>query len=245
MIITASPFFDENDLLEIRCREMAGLVDAHLIVEANLTYTGQPKPWNFEPERFAAWPIIYQCVELPLRNPDGTRMKAWDREDIHRKKVFEFVKMLHPEVVLYLDIDECPRMSALGHFRKLGVPTARLEMDDLRYRADLVDRSHLWMNPYITLHDPKVTREPGRYNFAAPWPVIPETGWHFCWMGGKEKILNATRAISHYEEDCGIAFAERIAAGQQPGRDRLQPYPTSSLPDCVRANPGKWPILFQ
>ena len=37
MIITASPFFDESDLLEIRCRELAGLVDVHLIIEANLT----------------------------------------------------------------------------------------------------------------------------------------------------------------------------------------------------------------
>jgi len=53
MIITASPFFDESDLLEIRCRELAGLVDAHIILEANLTYTGQPKPRNFEPQRFA------------------------------------------------------------------------------------------------------------------------------------------------------------------------------------------------
>ena len=240
MIIIASPFFDESDLLEIRCREMAGLVDAHLIVEANLTYTGQPKPWNFEPERFAAWPIIYYPITLT-----DASMAAWDREDIHRKVVFRFVKALRPEVVLYLDIDECPRMSALGHFRQLGVQTARLEMDDLRYRADLVDRSHRWMNPYITLHDPNATREPGRYNFTAHWPVIPDAGWHFCWMGGKEKILSATRAISHYEEDCGRAFAAWIEAGQQPGRDRLQPYSTSSLPDCVRADPGKWPILFQ
>jgi len=242
MIITASPFFDESDLLEIRCRELAGLVDAHIILEANLTYTGQPKPRNFEPQRFAEWPIIYYPIELPLNNPDGTRMRAWDREDIHRKYVFAAVKMLRPELVMYLDIDEIPRMDTLGRFRRMGVKTAHLGMADLRYRADRVDQAP-WTNSYVDLHDPNTTREPGRYDMR--WPVLPDSGWHFCWMGGKEAVFKATRAISHAEEESGKAFSAKVEAGERPDFDRLAPYPLNKLPDCVRADPGKWPILFQ
>jgi beta-1,4-mannosyl-glycoprotein beta-1,4-N-acetylglucosaminyltransferase len=237
VIICASPFFDEADLLEIRCREMAGLVDAHVIVEADLTYTGKSKPWTFDQARFAPWPIIYYRINLP-----PSLMRAWDREDIHRKFVFQVVKSLRPEIVFYLDIDEIPRISTLGRFNTSGQPIMHLGMDDLRYRADRVARMP-WTNPYVARHDPEATREPGRYD--TRWPVLPDSGWHLCWMGGQQQVLKSAQAISHAEEECGIEFARRVAAGDKPEFDQLTTYPLEQLPDCVKAEPGRWPILFQ
>lgn len=244
MIITAQPFFDEVDLMLIKCRELAGLVDAHVIVEANLTYTGQPKPYYFDEarDRFADFPIIHHKIELPPNNPDGTHMPAWDREDIQRKELSRIVKMLHPEVVFYTDVDETPRMSTLARFRQMKIQTARMEMDDLRYFFNRCDRTSHWHTPYVTLHDPKADWPPGFHNEAHP--IISAAGWHFCFMGGRDQILKSVRAISHAEEECGIEYARKVEAGELPDLARTTPYPIELLPECIRANPQDYAAYF-
>ena len=52
MIIDCFPFFNEFDILKIRFEELYDVVDYFVIVEADHTHTGKPKPWNFEENKF-------------------------------------------------------------------------------------------------------------------------------------------------------------------------------------------------
>ena len=47
MIYNAFMFYDEFDLLDIRLKELSGLVDRFVLIESNRTYTGKPKPLYF------------------------------------------------------------------------------------------------------------------------------------------------------------------------------------------------------
>jgi beta-1,4-mannosyl-glycoprotein beta-1,4-N-acetylglucosaminyltransferase len=45
-------FLNENDLYEIRLKTHWNFVDKFIVVEAGETHTGDPKPFNFDQERF-------------------------------------------------------------------------------------------------------------------------------------------------------------------------------------------------
>ncbi len=75
MIVCASPFFNELDLLEIKCRELAGIVDLFVIVESTLTFTGIPKPLYFanNKARFAEFPLFVNCLRSRRRHGSARR----------------------------------------------------------------------------------------------------------------------------------------------------------------------------
>ena len=56
------PFFNENDLLEIRLNQHWNFVDKFIIIEAGETHTGLKKPFNFDHERFEKYSskLIYR-----------------------------------------------------------------------------------------------------------------------------------------------------------------------------------------
>jgi beta-1,4-mannosyl-glycoprotein beta-1,4-N-acetylglucosaminyltransferase len=56
------PFFNENDLLELRINQHWGFVDKFIIIEAGETHTGLKKPFNFDHERFEKYSskLIYR-----------------------------------------------------------------------------------------------------------------------------------------------------------------------------------------
>ena len=64
MIVCAMPFLNELDLIEIKFRELAGVVDLFVIVESPLTFTGLPKPLVFAENkaRFAEWSTHHVVV---------------------------------------------------------------------------------------------------------------------------------------------------------------------------------------
>jgi beta-1,4-mannosyl-glycoprotein beta-1,4-N-acetylglucosaminyltransferase len=47
VIYDCFPFFNELELLELRLHELAPVVDRHVLVEATVTHSGQPKPLHF------------------------------------------------------------------------------------------------------------------------------------------------------------------------------------------------------
>ena len=62
---SCSTFLNENDILEIRINENWDYVDKFIILEAGQTHTGNPKPFNFDKERFKKYSskLIYETIE--------------------------------------------------------------------------------------------------------------------------------------------------------------------------------------
>ena len=147
MIITAQPFFNELDLLEIKCRTLENVVDAHVVVEARTTFTGIRKPLYFaeNKQRFARWKIIHQVVDLPEVAPS-----PWEREAAQYKEVLEVVRALNPEIAIWVDTDECPRPDVVERFKAMDCECATLEMDQLLFFFDRMDRTMKWHNGKIS-----------------------------------------------------------------------------------------------
>ena len=61
-------FFREFDVLEIRLKELAGLVDRFVVVESAWDFSGNPKPLHFEEnkERFA--PFLDRIAHIIVRD---------------------------------------------------------------------------------------------------------------------------------------------------------------------------------
>lgn len=124
MLYDCFVFHNEFDLLEIRLREMGDLVDRFVLVEADQTQRGSPKPYYFDEnrDRFSAWKD--KIIDLQVRFPDelppalgvykNRRKKDWERENYQRNCIAEALEGCGPEdLVLLSDVDEIIRASVL------------------------------------------------------------------------------------------------------------------------------------
>jgi len=118
-------FHNEFDLLEIRLREMGDHVDHFVLVEANQTQRGGPKPYYFAEnrERFSPWAdkIIDLQVVFPEELPPALgvyknrRKKDWERENYQRNCIGEALESAAPDdLILLSDVDEIIRKETLG-----------------------------------------------------------------------------------------------------------------------------------
>lgn len=234
MIVTAQPFFNELDLLEIKCRTLAGVVDAHVIVEATTTFTGLPKPLYFAENeaRFREFNIFHHVIELPTAVPS-----PWDREKYQYDAVRELVKKLCPEIVLWVDADECPRPDVVQRFKGMNVECATLDMDQLLYFFDRVDPSLRWTNGKIGRYNPTTNPQPWRGQ--THWPILPDAGWHFEYFGSRETLVDKMNAVSHAPELPCIENRKQMERGERPGFEKTMPYDLTRLPAYV-ANNREW-----
>jgi beta-1,4-mannosyl-glycoprotein beta-1,4-N-acetylglucosaminyltransferase len=113
-------FHNEFDLLEIRLREMGDFADHFVLVEANQTQRGGPKPYYFAEnrERFAPWAdkIIDLQIEFPEELPPALgvykkrRKKDWERENFQRNSIAQALEnCTDDDLILLSDVDEIVR----------------------------------------------------------------------------------------------------------------------------------------
>lgn len=124
MLYDCFVFHNEFDLLEIRLREMGDLVDRFVLVEADQTQRGSPKPFYFDEnrERFSAWKD--KIIDLQIRFPDelppalgvykNRRKKDWERENYQRNCILQGLEGCGPDdLILLSDVDEIIRADIL------------------------------------------------------------------------------------------------------------------------------------
>ncbi|WP_428688479.1 hypothetical protein [Roseibium sp.] len=130
-------FHKEFDLLEIRLREMGDHVDRFVLVEANQTQRGGPKPYYFDEnrERFAPWAdkIIDLQIAFPEELPPALgvyknrRKKDWERENYQRNCIARALEGLDgDDLVLLSDVDEIVRSSVLEKVLKERLNRGRM-----------------------------------------------------------------------------------------------------------------------
>lgn len=100
-------FCDELDLLEARLTELDDVVDRHVLVEAPVTFQGDPKPLHYleNSGRFAPWKdkIIHVVADL------GGCGDHWDREHASRAAVTQGLgDLADDDIFLLSDVDEIP-----------------------------------------------------------------------------------------------------------------------------------------
>jgi hypothetical protein len=180
----------EADLLECRLTELYDHVHAFVIVESNLTYSGNPKPlWFAESaERFDPWAgkIRYVIAKAdpgpsPAVREAAQRNAAWDGlEDFS-----------DGDILIQGDADEIPHPDDL----------AFLAAEDRNWRQRKIMHRHHPVAVNLLDSTPWGGYVPHRGGVVQPdmmelrqrlhSRIIPEVrghGWHFSWLGGPEAM---------------------------------------------------------
>jgi len=211
-------FRDELDMLDMRLHETDGLIDRHVIVEAETTHRGVPKPLFFRDNagRFEAHASQITAVAGgPL--PDG---KPWVNEHLQRDAAWPVInaEAADSDVVLICDADEIPSRSLLEAARAGELP----EVCSVRMRTTLhaVD----WEVPAERIPPTCVIATAGyiRRNGGSLaairdrrdlYPVIEDGGWHFSWTGGPEAAKRKLETATCHTELIGTPEGDLIADG--------------------------------
>jgi hypothetical protein len=239
-------FFNELDLLELRLRELEGTVDRHVIVEATRTFSGLAKPLHYlaNKARFARWhdKIVHIIVE-----DDEASWTAQQRERHHRNSIARGLAGLEPaDSVFITDADELPNAE---HVLSLWSPDMTcvpwsLCMRQYRYAFNYRYR---W-----DIHWPRMvqgrwllgggTPDDARWSVITQDHIVPDAGWHFSYMGGKNAIDAKLSATAHHDHpDMGVT-RKRFATQQPPYNDGAvrQVVIDSTYPKAVWQQEAAW-----
>lgn len=215
-------FFNEIDLLKFRMDYLYDHVEKFVISEANITFSGNPKPFNFleRKNEFTRWEDKIEYLQF---EPDISRMifntpktfdpnnTAWKIEELQRNYLASKVKSLEDDSIIILtDVDEiwnpdvieqCQSELLSTQFR-----TVRLEMSFYYFYMNCKGmgsgnsfiRVPICITPSALRANESLGLNKIRFN-AQNLPVIKNGGWHFSYLGGAEAVIHKIESFSHQE----------------------------------------------
>lgn len=200
MIVDGFTFFNELDILEIRLEELYPVVDHFVIVESDLTFRGDKKPYFFEENRrrFKKYDdkIVYLKHEgNPTYSRDG--QGPWMREYNQRDFMdVGFKTLCKPtDFVMVSDVDEIPRREVIDGIDVEEIISLNMYM----HYYGLNVRDGLWgaakILPYSDFTTAQNVRETEAKRFC------DDAGWHFSYLGTPEAIALKLKSFSHWELD--------------------------------------------
>lgn len=263
MLFDCFLYFDEKELLELRINILKDIVDGFIITDGNRTFKGDPKPFTcvetLKELGISDENIQVLHVELPSKEDIAN---PWAREYAQRDALGVGMRMCPPDSVFFFsDVDEIPRPEALLEAVELAKADpkrcVRLSMPmfygrgDLRVRDPQGDGTKApdnWTCGTIVLHE-HLEQTPSQIRMNPNDIVVGncDAGWHFSWMGDKERMKRKVTSFSHCYDDVPNAVApcdsedmlehlenyKAQAGGTDPlGRTDhiLEPYPHELLP---------------
>jgi len=202
-------FFNEFDLLKIRLTEMEPYVDHFVVVEAEETFRGDPKPLYFEQnkELFEKWKnkIIHVAVSGHVEVK-----KPMHRERFQRNQIMRGLKNCkNNDIVLISDVDEIVRRAEIPRIAQaLSNGEAHTVLCQQRMYTYYLNRyQSVWPGTVATTfkdlkkrYDSRPTLVRHRRSKDKPL-ILANSGWHFSYMGGAEQLLKKVAAFSHPECD--------------------------------------------
>jgi beta-1,4-mannosyl-glycoprotein beta-1,4-N-acetylglucosaminyltransferase len=254
MIYDCMPFWKDLDILELRLREFAGVVDRFVLVESETTHAGNPTPAYLRDNmgRYSdfASQIIYVPLELNRASP------VQERERAQRDAILLGLDGAHPDdTVILSDVDEFPPVEEIVQY--LDFP-------------GLVCFRPCWhmyyLNGHVGFHGggPSMCRRrvldrylPSVVRAAEALPDMPtitrDSGVHFSWTGGPEWAIEKLYNHAHrdlydkfpYNEPGYMAWA--IRAGRAFIDGAVVTYQTlldEHYPRVLREDPGPWAHLL-
>lgn len=263
MLFDCFLYFDERELLELRINILKDIVDGFIITDGNRTFKGDPKPFTcvetLKELGISDENIQVLHVELPSKEDIAN---PWAREYAQRDALGVGMRMCPSDSVFFFsDVDEIPRPKALLEAVELAKADpkrcVRLSMPmfygrgDLRVRDPQGDGTKApdnWTCGTIVLHE-HLEQTPSQIRMNPNDIVVGncDAGWHFSWMGDKERMKRKVTSFSHCYDDVPNAVApcdsvdmlnhlenyKAQAGGTDPlGRTDhiLEPYPHELLP---------------
>ena len=200
MLIDCFPMFNEINMLRFRLNLLKDVVDKTVIVEANSTFSGKPKPLHFEQNRhlFKDYDIEHVVVSLP------DQADPWTRERIQRNAIKIGLDRVQPyphDHVIISDLDELPDPETLKHIKESQmVGMVALEQDLYYYHLECRAKGK-WhkakvcdMETFCDIGEPERVRHHS-------CPHQKRGGWHCSYFGDVAFVRQKLEAYSHQENN--------------------------------------------
>lgn len=208
-IIDCFPFYNELDMLEYRLRLLSPYIDHFILVEADFTYRGNPKPLLYEEnkDRFAEFAdkIVHIAVSgTPVEDP-------WTNEYHQRNSISLGIAQLDlagSDYLLICDTDEIPDPAYLTALRL--DPRVQEEMGTFSMYMYYYNTATMFDFPcggakFVTKRTLEArfenTPQKARNDIRAVRESSRRLGWHMSYFGNVHFISNKIQQFSHSEFD--------------------------------------------
>lgn len=195
---------NELEILNIRLEYLYSQVDYFVIVEANRTLTGIPKPLTFKDNahqfsKFSDKIIYIQAEEKP-------ELKNWDYEWYQRNMIKKGLENCSDDDVIFIsDVDEIINVKEILKRENIVSP-ALIEVPMFYYFFNVKLEEPFQFNPVTKYKDIKNKHIGNRqfYKDFANHIIKPNgynTGWHFSFLFGFDiqKYIEKIESFSHQE----------------------------------------------
>jgi hypothetical protein len=258
-IIDCFPYFNEEELLELRIRLLYDYVDKFIIADADKTFKGDSKPFTcLNTLKKLNLPLDkIQVIEVNLPSFEE-EPNAWVRETMQRNIIAEYIE--DEDICIVGDCDEIINPDFINYYintaKSYPNNILKIPMVYLTGRADLMacyedGTPRIWTGAFICLkhHLDKYTLSELRGLFLSTpqtieYPTIfitedgiaKNAGWHFSWMGNYERLKIKNQSFSHWDE---VSIQENYTAKEDLsdclGRTDhiLKKYPLENLPNKI------------
>jgi hypothetical protein len=199
-------FYNELDLLELRLREHYDHVDQFVIAEANMSFTGKPKPYYLDEnwDRFEQWADKITYIQIEDLNPTGD---PWANEAHSRECLKQGLVDAQPkDIIMLSDCDEIFRPTTWQRLR--GSPDKRqwgVRMPCFYFKLNYM-QTHptLWWAGgsairFEFLGKMEDLRKARNEIGIREMSVILHAGWHFGWLGDNQAAITKLESFAHQE----------------------------------------------
>jgi beta-1,4-mannosyl-glycoprotein beta-1,4-N-acetylglucosaminyltransferase len=203
VIVDAFTYYNETDVLRIRLEELGDVVDEFVVVEADQTFTGLPKPFYFDdlPNWVDKWrhKILRYQISFPSQD-----MTPWEREYYQRNAIRSAVEWAPSDAtILISDADEIVSPTVLGAKRWLQNFPVRI--DNVQYFWNLnwqvPKHCNQGARPVAVLNGDLQNGPSPQELRAANLPIVGHNigGWHFSFLGDQERARKKIESFAHTE----------------------------------------------
>lgn len=257
-IIIGFTFYNELNMLEAHLTQLYDYVDAFILVEANVTFTGKPKPFYFEQNKHRYTKFLDKIVHIKVTDMPNTG-NAWDNEAFQRNCITRGIHKIpgvsRSDILVICDVDEIiskttPDILRQRNFDKDSHPSI-IPLSFYYYNFSCKAKKQWYFVKAIKLGrlitSGKTCHQIRIHNIYSE--IIPNTGgWHLSYFGDKEYIKNKLRSFSHTEYSHGKYVNDNYIETMITQCRSLFPppdnYQFSKVDENAEEKPEMWSILI-
>lgn len=218
-IVDCFPYFNEEELLELRINTLYDYVDEFLIFDSNYTFSGIPKNFTCKKtlERLNLLKDKVKVIEVDMSHLKDEK-DPWLRERYPRDYLRDLFENYSPETVFIVtDCDEIIDPSQIDWYAKSARDNRNVLIKipmvlsygraDLRVYSKTSKKPEEWTSGYVCTKNhlryftPSQLREGYmRSAFLTQNGITQDAGWHFSWMGNAERRKTKCKSFAHYND---------------------------------------------
>lgn len=208
-------FFNELDILEIRLTYLFDKVDFFVLVESDITHSGNKKPFLFEENKDRFKPFLSKIIHIKhsinIQGSDSAEYSSeyaphdifWKRENEQRNAISKgLIDAMPNDIVMIGDVDEIPSKKVFSKLKRklLFSRTLTLQQDLFLYfiNCKAAGKENEWKGTVVTkfkyFESAQYLRDKRYAN-----KVLLNGGWHLSYMGGVDSIVTKIQSFAHTE----------------------------------------------